>query len=100
MKATIVGLSSNEIGDAGQPYWTENDLDAMDRAFCKRMLDAIDAGLELCPKRVSTRPFVDNGRSKAPRPLHVLFDWPMTTTFQRVHSLSAAPRSGRNFPYR
>jgi len=60
MKATIAyrasGLSSNEIGDAGQPYWTENDLDAMDRAFCKRMLDAIDAGLEWRPKRVSTSP--------------------------------------------
>jgi hypothetical protein len=60
MKALIAyrtsGLSSNEIEDAGQPYWTENDLDAMDRAFCERMLGAIDAGLECCPKCVSTIP--------------------------------------------
>jgi hypothetical protein len=42
--------------DIGKPYWNDDSIDAMDRAFCKRMLDAIAAGLEFCPKGVSTRP--------------------------------------------
>ena len=50
------GLLSSAAGDAGQPYWTDDAVDAMDRAFCERMLDAIAAGLEFCPKRVSTTP--------------------------------------------
>ncbi len=61
MKRTRFGyyafdLLSNETGDAGRSYWTDDAIDAMDRAFCERMLDAIDAGLECCPKRVSTTP--------------------------------------------
>jgi len=48
------GLLSSATGEAGQPYWTDDAIDAMDRAFCQRMLDAIAAGLEICPKRVST----------------------------------------------
>jgi hypothetical protein len=61
MKRTRFGyyafdLLSNETGDAGRSYWIDDAIDAMDRAFCERMLDAIDAGLECCPKRVSTTP--------------------------------------------
>jgi len=50
------GLLSTATGDAGKPYWSDDAIGAMDRAFCKRMLDAIAAGLEFCPKGVSTRP--------------------------------------------
>jgi len=49
------GLQSNKTEDV-RPYWTDDALDAMDRAFCTRMLDAVDAGLERCPKRVNTMP--------------------------------------------
>ena len=48
-------LQSNKPEDV-RPYWTDDALDAMDRAFCARMLDAVDAGLERCSKRVSTMP--------------------------------------------
>jgi hypothetical protein len=50
------GLLSSATGEDGKPYWNDDHLDAMDRAFCERMLDAITAGLESCPKGVSTTP--------------------------------------------
>ena len=51
-----LGLLSSATGEAGQPYWNDHALDAMDRAFCERLFDAIAAGLEFCPKRVNTTP--------------------------------------------
>jgi hypothetical protein len=45
-------LLSSASGDVSNPYWSDDAIDAMDRAFCKRMLDAIAAGLEFCPTRV------------------------------------------------
>jgi hypothetical protein len=50
------GLLASATGDAGKPYWSADDIDAMDRAFCERMLEAIAAGLECCPRGVSTTP--------------------------------------------
>ena len=50
------GLLSNPSDEADKPYWSDDALDTMDRAFRERMLDAIDAGLECCPKRVNTTP--------------------------------------------
>jgi hypothetical protein len=51
-----LGLLSSATGELGEAYWSDDAIDAMDRAFCKRMLDAIGAGLELCPTGVSTAP--------------------------------------------
>jgi hypothetical protein len=50
------GLLSSATGEDGKPYWNDDELDAMNRAFCERMLDAIAAELEFCPKGVSTTP--------------------------------------------
>jgi hypothetical protein len=50
------GLLSSATGHVGQPYWTDDVLDAMNQAFCERMLEAIAAGLERCPRGVSTTP--------------------------------------------
>jgi hypothetical protein len=51
-----IGLLPSASADAGAPYWSDDAIDAMDRAFCERMLAAIAAGLECCPRRVSTAP--------------------------------------------
>ena len=51
-----LGLLSSAPGELGEAYWSDDAIDAMDQAFCKRMLDAIGAGLEFCPTGVSTTP--------------------------------------------
>jgi hypothetical protein len=48
-------LESNRPEDV-RPYWTDETLEAMERAFSARMSDAVDAGLERCSKGVRTQP--------------------------------------------
>jgi len=50
------GLLSNATADDSEAYWSDDVIDTMDRAFCKRMLEAIAAGLERPSKRVNTTP--------------------------------------------
>jgi hypothetical protein len=51
-----LGLLPSAACELGEAYWSDDAIDAMDQAFCKRMLDAIGAGLEFCPTGVSTIP--------------------------------------------
>jgi hypothetical protein len=37
-KYCVFRLPSSAASDVGKPYWTDNAIDAMDRAFCERML--------------------------------------------------------------
>jgi hypothetical protein len=55
-KYCIFRLPSSADSDVGKPYWTDDDIDAMDRAFCEQMHQAIAAGLESPPKGVNTTP--------------------------------------------
>jgi hypothetical protein len=49
-------LPSSAASEVGSPYWTDDAIDAMDRAFCERMHQAIAAATLGAETRITQSP--------------------------------------------